>query len=222
LSADNSTPPDFRGNGEADVHFVFQTVKEPGEKAVIHHGSGGLLQLIDSGSSTPLLARVDLRVRVTTDEVTLPEFDAFAQLTGNGGAPFATTFDLRSSLLGVTAADFVEQRAGSNITGATLDIPALDIPVDISGIHDGVAYTVSIFLTGEARAPGGETAALAFYRDPAFVNDVDPFAGATTLSFGTAGPVTKPEPATWAMMLIGFGSLGFAGYRASRRAVAAA
>ena len=31
-----------------------------------------------------------------------------------------------------------------------------------------------------------------------------------------------PEPATWALMLIGFGGLGFAGYRASRKSVPAA
>ena len=210
-------PPDFRGNGEADVHFVFEDVKKPGENAVILHGSGGLLQLTDSGSNTPLFARVDLRAQVTTDQVTLPQMDAFAQLTGNGGAPFATTFDFKSSLLGVNVSDFVEQHQGTNITGLTLDIPALDIPVDISGIHDDVTYTVSIFLTGEVRAPGGETAALAFYRDPAFVNDADPFAGATTLSFATVGPGTVPEPSTWAMMLIGFAGLGYAAFRRSSR-----
>jgi len=32
--------------------------------------------------------------------------------------------------------------------------------------------------------------------------------------------LTGPEPSTWAMMLVGFAGLGFAGYRASRRAVA--
>ncbi len=31
-----------------------------------------------------------------------------------------------------------------------------------------------------------------------------------------------PEPSTWAMMLLGFAGLGFAGYRASRRTAAAA
>jgi PEP-CTERM motif len=29
-----------------------------------------------------------------------------------------------------------------------------------------------------------------------------------------------PEPSTWAMMLVGFAGLGFAGYRASRKSVA--
>jgi hypothetical protein len=32
--------------------------------------------------------------------------------------------------------------------------------------------------------------------------------------------LSVPEPSTWAMMLIGFAGLGFAGYRASRRATA--
>ena len=35
-------------------------------------------------------------------------------------------------------------------------------------------------------------------------------------------PTAVPEPSTWAMMLIGFAGLGFAGYRASRKAVSIA
>jgi hypothetical protein len=38
----------------------------------------------------------------------------------------------------------------------------------------------------------------------------------------TSGTLTVPEPSTWAMMLMGFAGLGFAGYRASRRTAAAA
>jgi hypothetical protein len=30
---------------------------------------------------------------------------------------------------------------------------------------------------------------------------------------------SRPEPTTWAMMVLGFGGIGFAGYRASRKAV---
>jgi hypothetical protein len=42
-----------------------------------------------------------------------------------------------------------------------------------------------------------------------------------TMSVGGAA-VTVPEPSTWAMMLLGFAGLGFAGYRASRKKVALA
>jgi PEP-CTERM motif len=38
----------------------------------------------------------------------------------------------------------------------------------------------------------------------------------------TSDTLTVPEPSTWAMMLVGFAGLGFAGYRASRRTAAAA
>jgi hypothetical protein len=33
---------------------------------------------------------------------------------------------------------------------------------------------------------------------------------------------STPEPSTWAMMILGFAGLGFAGYRKSRKAVAIA
>jgi hypothetical protein len=34
--------------------------------------------------------------------------------------------------------------------------------------------------------------------------------------------LAAPEPSTWAMMVLGFAGLGFAGYRKSRKAVAVA
>jgi hypothetical protein len=40
--------------------------------------------------------------------------------------------------------------------------------------------------------------------------------------FTPAGVLTVPEPSTWAMMLIGFVGLGFAGYRSTRRSAAVA
>jgi PEP-CTERM motif len=49
--------------------------------------------------------------------------------------------------------------------------------------------------------------------------------GLGSLKFAIDGNVTTlaavPEPSTWAMMLIGFASLGFVGYRASRKSAAA-
>ena len=67
---------------------------------------------------------------------------------------------------------------------------------------------------------------------PAGMNSIEVFyadrhqSGAfLSLSLETSGiiitPPTVPEPSTWAMMLIGFAGLSYAGYRASRRAAAA-
>jgi hypothetical protein len=53
-----------------------------------------------------------------------------------------------------------------------------------------------------------------FHFDPTFLRPTD-------LAIGDL-PTAVPEPSTWAMMLIGFAGLGFAGYRASRKAVSIA
>ena len=45
------------------------------------------------------------------------------------------------------------------------------------------------------------------------VFSVNPQGGITNLTFNSA----VPEPSTWAMVLLGFAGLGFAGYRRSRK-----
>ena len=63
-----------------------------------------------------------------------------------------------------------------------------------------------------------ETAVAAASADPTFVID-EPGYSAYTIEGVPADPaaVATPEPATWAMMLIGFAGIGFAGYRARKR-----
>jgi hypothetical protein len=48
------------------------------------------------------------------------------------------------------------------------------------------------------------------------VPDGEPFLAAATLAAGSSPAV--PEPSTWAMMLVGFAGLGYAGYRETKRA----
>jgi hypothetical protein len=45
--------------------------------------------------------------------------------------------------------------------------------------------------------------------------------GPFNAAFSLSGTVV-PEPSTWALMLIGFGGLGYVGYRTSRRTATAA
>jgi hypothetical protein len=56
------------------------------------------------------------------------------------------------------------------------------------------------------------------YQDPYPGNpDWDGPAAATTLTVAVV-----PEPSTWAMMVLGFAGLGFAGYRSPRKTASAA
>jgi PEP-CTERM motif len=48
------------------------------------------------------------------------------------------------------------------------------------------------------------------------------FIGFDNITIGASSPGGTPEPSTWAMMLIGFAGLGFAGYRSSRKTAALA
>jgi PEP-CTERM motif len=63
-----------------------------------------------------------------------------------------------------------------------------------------------------------ETGSASAFADPTFAIDDPAFADYTIVGV-PAGPVAAaaPEPATWAMMLLGFAGLGFAGYRKAKR-----
>jgi PEP-CTERM motif len=51
-----------------------------------------------------------------------------------------------------------------------------------------------------------------------FFDGLQPTEGGHMLAADLAYALVAPEPSTWAMMLVGFAGLGFAGWRARRRA----
>jgi PEP-CTERM motif len=55
-------------------------------------------------------------------------------------------------------------------------------------------------------------------KDIAYLTLTDGYVAA----IGGLSIATVPEPSTWAMMLLGFAGLGFAGYRASRKGASVA
>jgi PEP-CTERM motif-containing protein len=117
---------------------------------------------------------------------------------------------------------------------ASVLLPAVQSdPFDVSFTYNGVAHTDTLAPLTIFDFPAGGVS-------PFTVTGIDPADGldpsntsafATGLTFESDGtftgiqtPITEgavvPEPSTWAMMLLGFVGLGFAGYRKSQQRVA--
>jgi hypothetical protein len=210
LNADNTINPGDGGRGAAGVDLTYTANKEHGDTSFTLHVTGGKLQLIDpDAGSDPLDAFVDLEAFVTSGSSIISHTTERAELSGNGGTRLLETFKLTSTGFDIRPGDFTLQddgtfaKPGPNIVGATLDLRPLNIPVDLSRLVDGTPISIEVTLNGEARAPGGETVALAFLRDPAHIDDADPLAGAPTITFetGSTGPVAGvPEPPAAAVL----------------------
>ena len=163
--------------------------------------------------------------------------------TPASAATFAFTFDTTSTLFGgapqtirgqFTTLDTAVDRSGQTglqITGITGTINN----VAISGLYDipnNPYYYItsgSTFLDGSGvRFNAGAAQNIAFFHqdnvDPATyrVNGngtISAFGPATSSRVAATGAV--PEPATWLMMIVGFGAIGFAMRRAKARTTAA-
>ena len=80
--------------------------------------------------------------------------------------------------------------------------------------------TVAHYLEGDGETPLDPRGLLFIDPTRLLVANADPgIQLLTPADFRPGSPA--PEPSTWAMMLLGFAGLGFAGYRASRKTIAA-
>jgi hypothetical protein len=80
---------------------------------------------------------------------------------------------------------------------------SLELPLEYLPASDYVAYTG--YFTGS----GSDTIMFTFRNDPGY------------LSLDAVSVTFAPEPSTWAMMLLGFAGIGYAGYRRSQSSAAA-
>jgi threonine/homoserine/homoserine lactone efflux protein len=88
-------------------------------------------------------------------------------------------------------------------------------PALISGLADPVSIALSgsdLFVVNQAGSVGEYTTAGATV-NAALITGLN---GPVGIAIG--GTPTVPEPSTWAMMLLGFAGLGYAGYRRARAA----
>src|SRR4051794_38215177 len=188
LNADNTRNPGDGGLGVAHVALTYKAIKQFGDTAFVLNIVPGLLELDDGeAASTPLRAAVSIDAGVfgpTGDK--LSGASAHADLTGHGGTFQSETFDLDSSQLGTTLTK--QDDGGNNVVGATAVWGARQLPLDLSRIVDGTQIEIDVDLVGNVFAPGGETIATAFFRDPAHANDPDPLSGASTVIFESVSP----------------------------------
>jgi hypothetical protein len=131
---------------------------------------------------------------------------------------------------GVTFGNLVFQNLGSLV--GTPFVTTIDPEIaDLDGlpIHE-VLSEANLVLGGIANPDGISAAdfeAALYVADYAFTDGLLPVATFVdgevfTPSSYLIAPPAVPELSTWAMMLLGFAGLGFAGYRASRRNVGVA
>jgi len=209
LNADNTRNLGDDGRGFARVQLTYKAIKQFGDTAFVLNIVPGLLEIDDGeGQSTPLSASVTLDAGVfgpNGDRLT--GASAHANLTGHGGTFQTETFNLDSAGLGATLTK--QSDGGNNVVGATAVWGARQLPLDLSRIVDGTHIEIDVDLVGNVFAPGGETIATAFFRDPVHANDPDPLAGASTSTFETASPGNPiPEPATLALLTPALAAMG--------------
>ena len=105
-------------------------------------------------------------------------------------------------------------------TGNTSVGPYTDI-VWVNGGFGGLFHTPdNVYIVFGPRTYSGDESAPTFLTGVYNGTDLGTGVDAIVTISGGASPV--PEISTWAMMLLGFAGLGFAGYRASRRGAALA
>ena len=157
------------------------------------------------GYYAPVIAHTSAQVSVSYAEgdvpVGAPESLAFVQAH--------TSYDYRYfESAGYAAPDL--DGNGDTFDGVVMMEANFDIAVDVEA-------DASAQFAGSSAA-FSESAGGSAYADPTFTIDDPAFADYTIVGV-PAGPAAAatPEPATWAMLLIGFAGLGYTGYQARRR-----
>ena len=114
------------------------------------------------------------------------------------------------SLSNPSASQFIGGFDGDGITAYGVDFAAIGVDSTGYGGHDAfftnldsIASSLTVNFSGGISAGGTDVFSL---EAPAALN---------------GGVIGTPEPATWAMMLLGFAGLGFAGYRSARKTAVA-
>jgi PEP-CTERM motif len=181
------------------------------------HCTGGCLPDTSTITATDVGSNLDITVTLASGD----EFMSGPTGTGTAGK---NTFGFQFSLSPITIASSLTSPPWTTNTTSSVNgsFSAGSFAMDGAGAYD---YVMDI----AGHGPSG-VSTLSFTIDNASTADIPSISGVFAAdilsgSTGNTGVVdfslssVVPEPSTWAMMLVGFVGLGFAGYRKTRKAV---
>ncbi|HEX9170612.1 MAG TPA: PEPxxWA-CTERM sorting domain-containing protein [Roseiarcus sp.] len=144
------------------------------------------------------------------DFVTAPDFSYISVPGGVPSPPAAVPSNTLSY-------DNYYYPGGSSLV--CLDYPFFGGVLDVYGVAFTLANGDAVDLWSNGVLPGSTVADYGLtFATP--ILDVDPYTISADQYIAGGVTVTVPEPSTWAMMMLGFAGIGFAGYRRSRKAEA--
>ena len=134
------------------------------------------------------------------------------------GAGFVADADLVlfSFATDVAISDF--SSTGTTVVGPYTDIVWQNL--SLGGLFHTPDDMFVVVGNPSAQAYSGDESAPTFLTGTYPGMNIGTGADATVVISSSGPPSTVPEPSTWAMMLVGFAGLAFAGYRASRKRTA--
>jgi hypothetical protein len=195
------------------------------EDGVVGESEAGVQYAIEIvGPTTNALIPVDVTMLAHADALSLPFIDGFA----NSIVGFASAGVLLGYANGLATAPSlpdVEAATRYDYKTAREDPPVLDAQTErFNGVVMmaaneviNVSVVADVQLTYSSMLGISETASGSASADPTFAIDDPAFANYTIVGVPVGPAATAaPEPATWAMMLLGFAGLGFVGYRKAK------
>ncbi len=162
---------------------------------------------------------------------TLPPSTPYFFITGATAGDAIVTANFGNTIAGVTAFDdtfqFTLPLSGTGSGSVSTSFSSVSTQIAITSVLiDGVSYSPAVAALGISNVPiaAGILNSIEVIGQTGSDNVLGTFAGTATFSAASFQPAigSVPEPATWAMMLLGMGMIGFAARRRVTVSVASA
>jgi hypothetical protein len=198
-----------------DIAWEFQTPGNPSLSDLQSlYPTGGYTFNLTGGADGPSSATIDYAgdAYSNTPHLTAASFSALQGL--NAADSITLDFNMMevsgNATPGANAIFFsIFNSSGGEVFSDTLSTDATTVTIGGGILSAGQSYIFDLLFDDRITGTSGEVSTTQFYDTH------------TDGSFSTAAGAV-PEPSTWAMMLIGFAGVGFAGYRSARKRSVAA